>query len=209
MNLEYRSNEAGGFLPPVVPTLPSSNANSPSTSSILPHPRSHPLKPGSSKESSLINYVDQKLLAISRRYELRSNPIADKQPTSIPEDKGYKDFRAVATDLDTLVDVIWVSGSRSSLVNECAMAERRNADDGIFSIIANTVFSYDSSCSELIHDLFPIFPTANIYITPEAGCRFCFSFAGGTCPDGGHLTWIQQWTRKGAYDGTGQNQRAG
>lgn len=162
MNPEYRSNEAGGFLPPVMPTLSSSNANLPSTSSILPHTRSHPLKPGSAKESSLINYVDQKLLAISRRYELRSNPIADKQPTSSPEDKGYKDFGAVATDLDTLVDVIWVSGSRSSLTNECAIAESRNADDGIFSIIANTVFSYHSSCSELLHNLFSIFPTANI-----------------------------------------------
>lgn len=162
MNLKYRSDEAGGFLPQVMPTLPSSNANLPSASSILPCPRSHPLKPGSSKESSLINYVDQKLLAISRRYELRSNPIADKQPTLSPKDKGYKDFGAIAADLDTLVDLVWVSGSRSSLTNECAMTECRNADDGIFSIIANTVFSYHSSGSELIHDLFPIFPTANI-----------------------------------------------
>lgn len=125
MSPEYRFNEAGGFLPPVMPTLSSSNANLPSTSSILPHARSHPLKPGSSKESSFINYVDQKLLAISRRYELRSNPIADKQPTLSPEDKGYKDFGAVATDLDTLVDVVWVSGSRSSLTNECAMQRDR------------------------------------------------------------------------------------
>lgn len=162
MNPEYHSNEAGGFLLPVMPTLLSPNPNLPSTSSILPHPRSHPLKPGSSKESSFINYVDQKLLTISRRYELRSNPIADKQPSSSPEDKVYKDFGAVATDLDTLVDVIWVSGSRSSLTKECVMAVSRNTDDGIFSIIANTVFSYHCSCTELLHDLFPIFPTANI-----------------------------------------------
>lgn len=159
MNPEYRSDEAGGFLQPI---MTSSNANSPSNSSILPHPRSHPLKPGSSKESSLINYLDQRLLAISRRYELRSNPIADKQPTSNPEDKGYKDFGVVAIDLDSLIDVVWVSGSRLSHTTECAMAECRNADHGAFSIIANTVFPYHSSCSEHIHNIFPIFPTANI-----------------------------------------------
>lgn len=162
MTPEYRPDEAGGFLQPITPTPASFNAHSPSNSSILPHPRSHPLKPGSSKESSLINYVDQRLLAISRRYELRSNPIANKQPTSNPEDKGYRDFGAVAIDLDTLVDVVWVSGSRSSHITECAMAECRDADHGASSIVANTVFPYHSSCSEHIRNIFPIFPTANI-----------------------------------------------
>ena len=58
------SHQAGGFLPTASPP--------PLTeTSTLPCPRSHPLKPGSQKESALIAYLDNRLLSISRRYEKR------------------------------------------------------------------------------------------------------------------------------------------
>lgn len=100
--------EPGGFLPPVLP----STVSSPSTTTLLPHPRSNPLKPGSAKETNFIDYVDQKLLGISRRYEKRFNANLEDEPSSDLEGRGYEDFGEVARDLEALADVIWISGTR-------------------------------------------------------------------------------------------------
>lgn len=104
--------EPGGFLQPVLSSPPSTTGGSPSTNSVLPHPRSSPLKPGSAKESSFINHVDAKLLSISRRYEKRFNAKWEDEPSSDLEGRGYEDFGGVARDLEALADVIWVSGTR-------------------------------------------------------------------------------------------------
>ena len=81
------------------------------TSSILPYTRSHPLKPGSSKESSFIDYVDRQFLEISRRYEKRYNDGLEEKE-QLPKDHGYESFGEVAKDLESVVDVVWVSGTR-------------------------------------------------------------------------------------------------
>lgn len=184
MNPEYRSDEAGGFLQPI---MPSSNANSPSNSSILPQPRSTPLKPGSSKESSLINYVDQRLLDISRRYELRSNPIANKQPTSNTEDKGYKDFGVVATDLDSLIDVVWVSGSRLSHTIECAMAECRNADHGASASLQIPYFLTIALALSTYIISFPFFPQPTFKILRKLDVVFASLLRGAHVQTGATL----------------------
>lgn len=103
----------GGFLPQEhlgfssSPLIASSNATT-----HLPRSRSTPLKPGSSKESNLILYIDQKLLAISRRYEKRFNVGLEGEHALTTDDKGYGNFDEVAKDLEYLVDVVWVSGTR-------------------------------------------------------------------------------------------------
>lgn len=116
--------EPGGFLQPILPSPPSSTVSSPSSISILPHPRSNPLKPGGAKESNFIDYVDQKLLGISRRYEKRFNANLEDGLSSDLEGRGYEDFGGVAKDLEGLADVIWVSGSRwfHTLMDDVLMA---------------------------------------------------------------------------------------
>ena len=96
-----------------MPSPTSSTLSSPSAISNLPRPRSHPLKPGGAKESSFIDYVDQKLLGISRRYEKRfnANMEEDGSPSDV-EGRGYEEFGSVAKDLESLADVIWLSGTR-------------------------------------------------------------------------------------------------
>ena len=81
--------------------------------SILPTPRVHPLKPGSPKESSFIEYVDRKLTDISGRYEKRFNvgAAADHEELS-SQSRGYDNFAELAGDLDSVIDIIWVSGTR-------------------------------------------------------------------------------------------------
>ena len=107
------SPDPGGFLLPTLPSPPASSTTTASVSaSSLPQPRARPLKPGSSKESSFIDYVDKKLLQISRRYEKRFN--ADMEDSRTPKDEGsgYEDFGEVARNIERVVDVVWVSGTR-------------------------------------------------------------------------------------------------
>lgn len=123
--------QAGGFLPYSPP--PSSVASS-SAKAVLPHPRASPLKPGGSKESSFIRFVDQQLLGIQRKFAKRHAapgtsavqndelgrmidvdehaPRLDKseQWQDVP---GYKNFAEAARDIEELIGVVWVSGTRT------------------------------------------------------------------------------------------------
>ncbi len=107
----------GGFYQPTLSSPPPSSAHSVSTAQrLLPQPRSTPLKPGSPKESSFIDYVDRKLLAVSRRYEKRFiNDIEDEGQSD--KGRGYEDFGELAKDLEGVIDIIWVSGTR--MENQC------------------------------------------------------------------------------------------
>jgi len=124
---------AGGFIPysPSASSVASSN-----TAQALPHPRSTPLKPGGTKESSFIRHVDQQILHIQRRFAKRSAPSdgfvkeTDEDGRMIEEVddpttkamlerseewhdvRGYNNFAEAARDIEELIGVIWVSGTR-------------------------------------------------------------------------------------------------
>lgn len=103
------SDSAGGFIPIASPT-PSSTSTA--TPSALPKQRSHPLRPGSVKESTLINHVDQTLLSINRRHAKKFS--SRYEETSEPEsERGYESFREVVDDVEPVVDLVWVSGTRT------------------------------------------------------------------------------------------------
>ncbi|KAL9132223.1 MAG: hypothetical protein Q9217_000027 [Psora testacea] len=102
----------GGFLQATLPSPPpSSDTQSTNTPPILPRPRATPLRPGSLKQSSLIHYADNKLLAISRRYEKRFNAGLESDGTEDAESRGYNDFGEMARDLEGVIDIVWVSGT--------------------------------------------------------------------------------------------------
>lgn len=92
-----------------LPTPPASSAAPSQHASPLPQPRKHPLKPGGSRESELIRYLDHGINRIQKRVDNRMTNRKLK-PTS-GEEAGYSAFWEVAKDLDGLVDVVWVSGS--------------------------------------------------------------------------------------------------
>ena len=73
----------------------------------LPRPRRNPLPPGGPKEASLLFYVDNALENIGKR-------VTNKHVTTLypGELEGYKSFAEFVKDLDGLVDVVWVSGTR-------------------------------------------------------------------------------------------------
>ncbi|KAF6226253.1 hypothetical protein HO133_009119 [Letharia lupina] len=114
MSSAYGAPGPGGFLRPTLPSPPASSFNSPPAGyTILPQPRSTPLKPGSAKESSFIDYVDRKLLEISRRYEKRFNADFEDEAMSGIQGRGYESYGELARDLEGVIDVVWVSGTPS------------------------------------------------------------------------------------------------
>lgn len=106
---ETYNQESGGFIPASLPSPAPSNASRSSTTSNLPHPRSHPLRAGSAKEEAARRYVEGRLLHISRRY------IKKFQPREADEEvHGYESITDAAKDLGDVVDVLWLSGTRTS-----------------------------------------------------------------------------------------------
>ncbi|KAF1808121.1 hypothetical protein P152DRAFT_406068 [Eremomyces bilateralis CBS 781.70] len=110
----HHQERPGGFLPPILPSPPASSPSiAPST---LPHPRDHPLKAGGAKESHLIRFVDQRILHIQRRYAKRTEGgFTVGQPVGEEKDdtRGYTSLGEAATELERVVDVVWISGTPS------------------------------------------------------------------------------------------------
>lgn len=101
------------------------------TPSVLPKQRTHPIRPGSMKEATVINYVDKTILAINRRHAKKFSSVLEQQPTQLngidtntksasnrerevggEKERGYESFKEVVKDIESVVDVLWVSGTR-------------------------------------------------------------------------------------------------
>src|SRR5437667_10742399 len=125
MTTQGPPENGGGFLPPTLPLSPTSTTTTSALDSTLPYPPSHPLKPGSAKETAFIQYVDKGILEVTRRYakkfsgdfggeDRRDDSIGASSKTvpAAQSPMGYESIRDVCMDLEKLVDVIWVSGTR-------------------------------------------------------------------------------------------------
>jgi hypothetical protein len=106
----------GGFLL----SPPASSIASPlrSDRQTLPLPRDVPLRSGGSKESTFIRFVDQKMLHIQRRFAKRTTPASallsemDREKADSWGDvKGYSSMKEAFTELEDLVNVVWISGT--------------------------------------------------------------------------------------------------
>jgi hypothetical protein len=111
---------AGGFLPPaaiqpILSPAPSHASNASSASpGALPHPRTNPLRAGSAKEEATRRYVEGRLLGVSRRYTKKFQPVEDQEVGGAGKAVGgYTSMRQVCLDLSEIVDVLWLSGTRT------------------------------------------------------------------------------------------------
>ncbi|KAL6230083.1 hypothetical protein BDW75DRAFT_223577 [Aspergillus navahoensis] len=121
---------AGGFMQPSAPS-PAPSAST-ATPSVLPKQRMHPIRPGSTKESTVINHIDKTILAINRRHAKKFSSVFERQPTQQngngtytnsasdrgrevegDGERGYESFKEVVKDIEGVVDVLWVSGTPS------------------------------------------------------------------------------------------------
>ena len=110
----------GGFLHSSLPSPPPSSIGDASiASSALPHPRNHPLKLGSVKETAFINHVDSGIARAQGRFAKRTGP----RDPNIPIDEeaiaaagnlpGYRNFGEAGRDLEQLIEIVWISGTPS------------------------------------------------------------------------------------------------
>ena len=107
--------EGGGFFRPSLPSPPPSvGEGDVQNHQLLPRPRALPLRPGSQKQSALIDYVDSKLLHISRKYQKRHSELSRDEQDLDEDVQGYASFDAMARDLVALLDVVWMSGTRTN-----------------------------------------------------------------------------------------------
>lgn len=103
---------SGGFLPQSLPSPSPSTTSSLRSQTNLPHPRSHPLIAGSKKEDTARRYVETQLLKISRKFVKKFSVLDGEEDDEKVDVKGYGSFNEVARDLDEIVDVLWLSGTR-------------------------------------------------------------------------------------------------
>ncbi|EXJ92058.1 hypothetical protein A1O3_00608 [Capronia epimyces CBS 606.96] len=102
------SGSHGLLSPPMSAASPvASTAPLWSRAATLPPPRSQPLRPGSQKEIALINYLDDRILTITRRYAKKFSD----EGLENDDTPGYTTYDEFVADADPLVDVIWVSGT--------------------------------------------------------------------------------------------------
>ena len=111
----------GGFLRPVLPSPPPSVPESSIGSSSLPHPRHTPLRLGSTKETAFINHVDEGIARVQGRFAKRTGPSEPVLDGDIDEQSaqaaknlaGYANFKEAGKDLESLVDIVWISATPS------------------------------------------------------------------------------------------------
>ncbi|KAM0227709.1 hypothetical protein ACHAP5_012123 [Fusarium lateritium] len=99
----------GGFIPThggLPSPAPSSTSSFANNIQGLPAPRNKSLKPNSSKEFMVRRYAEEQLLLITRRYVKKfGNPEPGDSVV------GYKRFGEVCRDLDSIINVLWRSGT--------------------------------------------------------------------------------------------------
>ncbi|TQB67820.1 hypothetical protein MPDQ_004692 [Monascus purpureus] len=64
------------------------------------------------KETAVINHIDESILSINRRHakKFSSSYYVVDQPAS---ERGYEGFDEVAKDIETIIDLLWVTGTPS------------------------------------------------------------------------------------------------
>lgn len=101
-------------MPPSVPSV-SLPSPAPTTSTIrsdLPRPRAHPLRPGSAKEDQVRNFITNRINHITRRFVKKTG----KATISVEVDsevEGYKAMSELCKDLEDVINIVWLSGTRT------------------------------------------------------------------------------------------------
>lgn len=171
----------GGFIHPSLPSPAPSSALSASTiTSSLPRQRTHPLVPGSSKENTVVNHVDSQILAINRRHAKKFSgsfvPVDQSENERDGSSKGYDSFREVVKDMEGIIDILWVSGTREfgssfSLSFYISIYNVNLTRYDHYSFSTNSIFNIPSGSGEQLPSRFPILSQGYIPSDQETGYR--------------------------------------
>lgn len=109
---------------------PAPSATSTASLTGLPHPRGHSLRSGSVKEDKVRHYISDRLSHINRRFvkKLGSSDIGDADVV------GYQSMTELCKDLDSLLSIIWLSGTRTPPPISCSYVMRTSSDSFLASL---------------------------------------------------------------------------
>ncbi|KAH6613643.1 hypothetical protein B0J18DRAFT_494462 [Chaetomium sp. MPI-SDFR-AT-0129] len=120
-NVPHSSVGGGGFIPALPSPAPTTSTTTSLPSAGLPHPRSRALRPGSSKEDQVRNFVSERMAHITRRFikKVKTGAAGDEAvegDTHVDEDgddgvEGYSSVDELSKDLDEVIGVVWLSGT--------------------------------------------------------------------------------------------------
>ena len=175
------ASAGGGFFEPCLPSPAPSSTMSTSTTTLstLPRQRARPLKSGSMKETAVISHIDNRFLKINRRHAKKFSSAIGGQDK--PEDRGYESFKEVVKDLEAIIDIVWVSGTRmlffASLIvrtkpNRLLIANARSITSDSISYIVGWADQHLSSG-------LPLFTRSYIPTPEEARYQLCVSHTRG------------------------------
>ena len=108
------SPTAGGFMPPSL-SLPSPAPTTSTITSDLPHPRARPLRAGSAKEDQVRNFITDRINHITRRFVKKTGKATgsvDVDTDTDAEVEGYKAMSELCKDLEDVINIVWLSGTR-------------------------------------------------------------------------------------------------
>lgn len=168
---------SGGFLP-VAPSPSFSVATNASTitPSRLPRQRTHPLKPGSMKETALINHVDAQMLRINRRHAKKYSRNIDEHTDEGNAEEGddvsgYEGFGEVVRDIERVIDVVWVSGTRQFPLFQTVEKKKTKLKKNK-SCPANPIFNLGGRLGQHISSRLPLCTQIDIPSTTQTRLGF-------------------------------------
>lgn len=108
--------EFGGLSPSSLRSPTASTSSTHASHRVLPEPRRSILAPGSSKETSFIQYVDRNIAYIQRRFATPSSASINQGSSAAVETSdvsAYSSFDEVADDMSHLIDIVWTCSTPS------------------------------------------------------------------------------------------------
>jgi hypothetical protein len=110
---------AGGFMPPSL-SLPSPAPTTSTVTSDLPHPRARPLRAGSAKEDQVRNFITDRTNHITRRFVKKTGKATGGLDVDADaEVEGYKAMSELCKDLEDVINIVWLSGTRMCSIPSC------------------------------------------------------------------------------------------
>ncbi|KAI5294673.1 hypothetical protein KEM55_006514 [Ascosphaera atra] len=120
-------SDAGGFIPDEEPEQSSTNLplSDYAASVQLPEQRHKPLRAGTNKEWDTNRWIESKMTSLNRKHAKRFEPgkafgipSQGAQDTSketaqqVDDEPGYSNLRELAADVEQIMNVLWVCGTR-------------------------------------------------------------------------------------------------
>lgn len=113
-------------------------------------------------------------MAVSRRYENRISAALSGEENPDVEGRGYKDIGEQLRELDPVVDVVWISGTRKTFLYTCygLRGKGMDAECLMCSFSTGHFSSHHRPECNFVAGILPIHAAANVPVPAKDGSGF-------------------------------------